>query len=328
VLLGGLCAGLAIQTKFNFLAAIGVLGLCWLVTDFRATRKVPFVRWAAAAVGVALPTAAFEVYRYRSLGDGYGANLRETKAFLDTQSQTPAREVVLDRSRVLFELLSSPGLAMLVLAVVVVLASLVGRQLAARSGNSTQAAALLDPGQRSLVAGVLLAALTLAAMWITISIQPSLRQGLPALLVALPALAALTARVLTAPAGADARTRTTSRLAAGVCGVALVLVVLGAGVQIARGSDSDALLVQQRAAAEVIERSGTPSLPVQGWWMLAEFQVLTDLPVANHPGAEPPTIKVFSPVRALIERGRPDSREFLDQCTEVLYAEWGALVCR
>ena len=325
--LGGLCAGLAIQTKLSFLAAAGIIGLVWLVSDLRAYGRPRPGRWLAVGAAAALPTVAFEIYRWRSLGDGYRESIDALRDFLSVQSQSSGLLAARARLGALPDLLSGPGLTLLVAACLVAAIVAVLRRAGDEPADG-EAGPGHSPEQRvfrALVAALVVAGVVLGALWMLRSIQPSLRQGLPTLLLCLPVVAALVAGILSRPAATA--TRAGVLMAAGLA-AGLVAVTVFSGVRIVQGDDTDELLDQQRAAARVIEGSGTPSLPVFGWWTQPEFQVLTGLPPSSVPGAEPPKVQVFSAVRALLERGYPDARMFADSCVEQLYASWGVLVCR
>jgi hypothetical protein len=320
---GGLCAGLAIQTKLSFLAAAGIVGLVWLVADLRAAGRPRWGRWLAVGMGAALPTLAFELYRWRSLGDGYGASIEAQRTFISFQTQYPGFRASGARAKTFPDLLSGPGLTLLVLAC---LAAVV-LEVLRRSRRAGVEASTPEPElrvSRALIAAQFVAALVLGAVWILNSVQPSIRQGLPTLLLALPVVAALVAGSLTRPGEPARGTRVTAVLT----GTALVVVTVYAGTRIVLGGDSNELLDQQRTAARVIEESGTPSLPIEAWWTLPQFQVLTDLPKSTSPSAEPPTIRVFDATRAALDLGTPDARRFSDLCSEELYVGWGVLVCR
>jgi hypothetical protein len=88
------------------------------------------------------------------------------------------------------------------------------------------------------------------------------------------------------------------------------------------------LLAEQRQAAAALLASGTPSLPVDGWWQLPGMQVLTDLPPSTVPGAGVPTVLVFTSIRAALETGTADARAYLDRCGEVLASSESTVVCR
>ncbi|MBF4767924.1 hypothetical protein ISU10_09115 [Nocardioides agariphilus] len=319
--LGGLCAGLAIQTKLSFVTAAAVIGLVWLIAEYVAARRLRLGRWLLVGMAAALPTTAFELYRRHVLGDGYAANIEALRAFVSSQAQSPPFRASGARLKTFPELLSGPGIWLLVGACLLAAVVELRRRRARVAPHARDAQERVEV---ALAAAVFGAGCVLGLLWLFRSIQPSLRQGLPTALLCLPVLAAVVTSVLLRAGGRDS----TARVACVVVGVGLVGVVVYSGVRIAVGSDSHDMLEQQRAAARVIEESGTPSLPMAGWWTIPEFQVLTDVPPSTTPGASPPTVQVMTAVRALLERGSPDARAYSDQCAETLYSSWSVLVCR
>ncbi|MGO4604101.1 hypothetical protein [Terrabacter sp. 2YAF2] len=322
---GGLAVGLAVQAKANFLMAAALVLAIWVVGSTWPTQPVNWRATCRAALGAVLPTAVFELYRLTQLGpEGYLPSVAEFAAFLRAQSRGP----VTNRAQRLESLVH----AIPVWGWLFVLGALVLAVVSRATRGAVQNVPRSGTGSLLLTHLLVLApAFALLGSWLLVSVQSSVRQGLPFLLLLLPLVGAsvpLAARHAHARAATDAGTHR------GVLGVAAATTaVLGVGVAVsAFGVWTDdfgqQLAAEQRSAASAIVSSRTRSLPVSGWWQAPEMQVLTGLRPEVARDASPATVRVFTSVQALLDAGRADARVYQAKCGDVLYASTAAVVCR
>lgn len=323
-LAGGLCFGLVIQVKSNFIVAAGLALAIWIIGSAWPTRPIDWGATWRAAVGAAIPTLSFEVYRFAQLGPaGYVHSVWEFIGFLRSQSAGSVSDR-LERVHSLINVLPAWGALFVVGATALLISSCAPQNVRPSTMHS-------HASPRMAFALVLVPASALLASWLLASAQSSVRQGLPFLLLVLPMLGA---GIPLARRGAESdppavRNRLGPRkLAAGI-----TVLILGGGAVISAvhaWSDSFGrqLEAEQRAAAQAIVTSGTRSLPVDEWWQAPEMQILTNLPTESAPNTAPATVRVFTSVQALIDRGRADARAYEGECGEVLYRSSAAVVCR
>jgi hypothetical protein len=206
--------------------------------------------------------------------------------------------------------------------------------IASRSGRSTNHTSLRRGHEQMLMtyALVLAPAFSLLGSWVLVSVQSSVRQGLPFLLLVLPLLGASVPLALrharSRAAAVDGRQLSIVVVAAGAATAILGIGVALAAVGVWRDDFGRQLANEQARAASAIVSSGSQSIPVSIWWQAPEIQVLTNLPTETAHGAAPATVRVFTSVQALQERGRPDARVYESDCGDVLYASSAAVVCR
>lgn len=328
-LLGGLMAGLAVQTKDNFLVAGALVMLAWLAARWLIDRRFPLRKSLFGALGAVAPTAAFELYRLAILGSpsAYRASVNELLAFVRSQSSSPQPQF--DRIGTMSTLIAPSGWLVLGLIMIlfVILAMNGGRRLPVERREQRVMLSFL-------LCGVVLGAAGLLYTWVVRSTQSSPRQGLPTVLLALPVLIMATFAALQALMRAGSRIWFWAEKA--LC-LLLVALAVWAGAHEARSTSEHQRLLDQRAAVAYLEGSGvSPSLPNYQLWHLPELLVLSDLPSETSPGAAPATVDVFTSHMAVAELGTPDARLFETTQTErfpyschgpVLFENRNVVVC-
>ena len=329
-LLAGLAGGLAIQSKVHFLLPVAVLAVVWFVAERSAGRIRGWRTGALVSMGVVLPTVAFELFRLISLGpSGYVVSIKEFAVWLVGQGAAADTEPFLasagERLGGLLSVLSLGGAvlaaAALVAIVLVGLAGVVLSRSASGSGASES---------RALASVVALAAggASIFAWWMFWPPEKLPRVGIPVLLIA-GALVVVSAFVVLRgltqqPAGAG---RAWGRASSWVLGVGALLFVVSQGWIAVTNDFGGRMLEEQRASAQVIQDSSTPSLPMEWIWNLAQFQILSGVPSETKPGIGAPTVSVYDSIRARVDYGVDDARAFIPSCPEVLYSSQSSVVC-
>lgn len=334
VLLGGVAGGLAIQAKVHFALPVMVLAISWLLLEWLAKRPPRWTTWLLLLGGIALPTVAFEVFRFLSLGvNGYIVSVKDLAVWLIGQGAAPdATPFLASAGRRLGGLLSvySLGGALLLSGaiVVVVLLALAGTHGAS---SQTRVSAVRSPALVS-VASLALASASIFAWWMFWPPERLPRVGIPVLLIASP-LVLMAAFSSIRSSGWDSRSmprhpvQVLARGAGWVLGVGGVLVLLSQAWTAAATDFGARMLQEQREAAAVIVASGTPSLPMEWIWNLAQFQILAGVPAETKPGIGAPTIQVYDSIRARVDFGVDDARAFIPLCDRVLYSSQNSVVC-
>ncbi len=320
--LAGLLAGFAVQTKSSFVLVGAALLLTWLAVEVRRARRMPWGRALGVGAAAAAPTVAFELYRLMVLGpEGYRRSTHELGLFMHGQSGAFALHP--DRLEALLGVVSIPGLVLLG-SLLVAFAGLLLARGRSRGVPDPGGAPADRPGAAYLGALVGSTGLLLV-LWLTVSTQPSARQGLPFLLAGLPVtVTAMCACLTSGPAGRSAEGLARTLVTAGL----VVTVVLQAAL-VAADSSAAQLREDQQRAVEVLRRSGTPSLPVYGWMHNPEFQVLTELPLAGAPGAGAATVDLFTSIQAKEFLGVPAATALRPRCSgAVLLGTENVVVCR
>lgn len=324
-LLGGIAFGLSMTSKLNFgLAVVSVVAIFFLAAWMQRALSWSMI-WKVAC-GVFIPLAAFEVYRFASLGFGaYIHNwgyqllwLRAQTADADSIAQSLAPRVASFFSLVTLGggILLLWSLALLVVGVLQV--GGIARPFAAREWR--HAAAVLGLSAGSFVS---------LLWWLLRSYQNSPRQGLPSLLIFLPILAVASfdeTRELTQRN--DGRRRV---IAVAALTVFSVIGIVAVAMQFSTLMSADhgvTLAREQVGASNAILDSGTPSIPAGRFWTYPEFLYLTGLPSESLAGSRPATIQIFTSTQALAELGDPNAERFLEQCGAVLWRSQNVLVCR
>lgn len=330
--LAGLLAGLAVQTKANFVEVGFAVMLSWMIARWSIDRRFPLKRVLLGALGAVLPTVLFEIYILVSLGSyaAWRQNLGELLAFVGTQS-TPASPHPA-RFGGLGSIVSVGGYLVLGLAVVLLVTlAMLGGSAVAESGRERRT--MLT----ALLSGTLLGAGMLLYTWIMKSTQDSPRQGLPTILLGLPVM------LMTMLAALQAlRRATTGRArfwlwAEKILCLLMVALAVWQGAREAASTTERQRLVDQRAAAAYLDGSGiTPSIPSYGMWHVPEILVLTDIPTMNTPNVGAPTVDVMTSHMAMVLLGTEDARDFNTpladdsnvRCTgAVLFSSQNVLIC-
>lgn len=326
--LGGLCLGLAIEAKASFLLPVAALLAVWVVGSAWPNRPVDRRATARALVGSAIPPVAFELFRLQQLGpQDYVTNVREFLSFLGEQSGPVADRGA--RLRSLIDALA-PWAWLFLLVPLALLIVRCAMHLSRHTGSGLPSKPATPGAAKNFLVAV--PATVLLATWLGVSVQPSVRQGLPFLLLVLPLLFAIAAgTAASVKRGATRETQFRQRLLDIITAAGVVL--LGVGVAISsltvwHDGFGRKLAAEQRLAADAVLHSGSHSLPVDGWWQQPEMQVLTGLKPSAALGASPASVLVFTSVQALLDASHADARLYLGHCSEVLYASETAVVCR
>lgn len=331
-LLAGLAAGLAVQTKSNLVLAGGILLLTWFVVTWIQHRRFP-VRGLWAAAGAVLPTIAFEIYRLISFGGSitlWLASVEELREFVDMQTG----DVVDPWARLepFSQLVSAGGYVLAVAALAAGVHALVRgtrtRGAAAEAGSAESAERQSEQLTTALMLALVVGAIVLLGTWIFQSTQDSVRQGLPTVLILVPLLTLVILRELRHVQPLRLRGRAVTALAPAL---AIAIAVFGAvqGALVITDTSAWEMRQQQEAAAVALERSGTPSLPVNSWFHNPEMLILTGIPAETRPGVGAATVRVYTSINALVTEGDPDARSLVHRCYgQILYAERDLLVCR
>ncbi len=329
---GGVAIGLALQVKLSFLTASVIVLVVMLLARWFARRSWTRREALGCAGAVVGPTLVFEAFRALTLSPrGWFDSVIETVQFIRSETGESA---LVSRLGSWFGLLS-PWSVVLIIAsgVLVLVATVAAVRGRGREQFARPAAALDDAGLRRWMAWCAVVALALAAVamlgaWALSSRQDSVRQGLPSMLLLLPCAAIVTVAALRYLATAA---RPALRMVAHAGAVTLVggcaLLVAGQGFRAVEDDSGHELLVDQQAAAKAIVDSGATVLPVDGWWQLPEYQILTDLDVPPRGIKARGPVEVFTSIQAEIERDRPDARAYLDDCGQIIVSTSNAVVC-
>ncbi|WP_026926328.1 ArnT family glycosyltransferase [Granulicoccus phenolivorans] len=331
-LLAGLAAGLAVQTKSNLVLAGGILLLTWFVTTWIQRRRFP-VRGLWAAAGAVLPTIAFEIYRLISFGGSitlWQASVTELQQFVDAQTTN-----VVDpwaRLTPFAQLVSVGGYVLAAVAVLAAVHAVWRRARRHAAGSSTASTGRTDRQREHLMTALMLAlavgAVVLLATWIFQSKQDSVRQGLPTVLILVPLLGLAVLRELRHVRPLRVHGHSVRLL---VPALAMAIGAFGAVQTVLVFLDPSAreMRTQQQAGVLALQRSGTPSLPINDWFHNPEMLILTGIPAQSRPGVGAPTVKVYTSLNALVVEGFPDARFMVHRCYgQILYAERDLLICR
>ncbi|WP_316668462.1 GtrA family protein [uncultured Propionibacterium sp.] len=328
--LAGLMAGLAVQTKANFVEVGFTVMLSWLVARWTIDRRFPLRKALLGVLGAILPTVLFEVYVLVSLGSytAWRRNLDELLEFVSSQSTAASPHLA--RFGGLGSIMSLGGYLVLGLAIILLVTlAMVG---GARAAEREQRAILT-----ALFGGVLLGAGTLLYTWIMKSTQDSPRQGMPTIMLGLPIM------VMAMFAAFQSLRRSTTAWARfwfwaeKIFCLLMVAFAAWQGMHEAASTTERQRLIDQRAAAAYLDDSGvTPSIPNYGMWHVPEILILSDVPTMNTPGVGPPTVDVMTSHMAMILLGTEDARDFRTpladgsdiRCTgEVLFSSQNVLIC-
>lgn len=329
-LLAGVAGGLALQTKVNFALAVLIVLLAWMVGMWLRHEHGRGRSILRAALGLILPTAAFELFRLTQLGlNGYVVSIKDYLYWLGGQAGSQSEPMLQTIGRRVGGLVAtlSPGglIALLVLVAVLMLAA-----YATRLTRLVDGAGLApDPRAFDPVVGLLGAAGATLLWWLLLPPEKLPRAGIPIILMVAPLVAAgavLALRRLRD--GTLGRSRQAVTAAVVVLALAAASLVTAQAWTAVRNDFGHRMMAEQEAAARAIIASGTPSIPNEWIWNLAQFQLLTGLPSETKPGVGAPTIKVFDSIRARSDHGADDARAFLGECAEVLLEAPSAVVCR
>lgn len=331
-LLAGLMAGLAVQTKANFVEVGLAVMLSWMIARWIIDRRFPLKGALLGALGAVLPTVLFEIYVLISLGSyaAWRKNLGELLTFVGSQS-TPASPHPA-RLGGLGSIMSAGGYLVLGLAVILLVTlAMMGGSAVVGSGRERRT--MLT----ALLSGTLLGAGMLLYTWVMKSTQDSPRQGLPTILLGLPVL------LMTMLAALQTlRRSTTGRAlfwawAEKLLCLLMVVLAVWQGVHEAASTSERQRLIDQRAAAAYLDGSGvTPSIPSYGMWHVPEILILSDVPTMNTPNAGSPTVDVMTSHMAMVLLGTEDARDFNTpladdsavRCTgAVLFSSQNVLIC-
>jgi 4-amino-4-deoxy-L-arabinose transferase-like glycosyltransferase len=318
-LLAGLCLGLALTAKMTFILAVGVLGLAWLLLHWRRERTFAIRSTVALAIGAVVPVAAFELYKFITLGlDGYLDAAAEARHFAALQNPS------LSGMPLEIALKSSSTALVLPLALI----PLIGIALLTRwrLGRLDPSGALWkDEARFPPHAAIVATTWGMSAMfawWLLRSVQTSPRPGLPTVLWLLACLGAFTAdRIVRLRRDARPGDSWARGLTITACAVAALALSCQA-VVLARDTSGAQLLADQKAAAVILAEHG--KVPTDGYWTNPEFRILTDLPADTSEGQ---TLAVFTSIRALNMRHVADAREYLYRCISPLLRTRNVLVC-
>lgn len=343
--LAALLAGLSCQTKSVFVIGGAILlSVCW-IADWVANRRPDWAGAARGAAGALGPTLVFEIYRFASLGSwgAYNESLDTLSSFLDSQSEDPLFKP--ERFGSMAELLTEPGMAVLAVAAVLGVAAAFwppassgqpsgeqpsGEQQSEAATEQTSSAGgknALGKNRAALCWASLLAfGFVLLYLWFWRSTQGSHRQVLAFVMVAYP-VAILAAAELLARAWPRVKT-----IAGVVMALAMAAISLGQGVAAWNYRGADIALDDQRAAAQAIMDSGTPTIGMYGvWFQSPEYQLLTGIPHDQSAGAPASTVDIFTDLMAvvLVDDPNADARTLQPRCIgEVLYSSKTVVVCR
>lgn len=320
--IGGLMAGLAVQTKANFVLPGALLLVAWFLYHWLGSRRLPLRVGSVVAAGAVLPTLAFETYRFASLGSI--SSYRESVGGLAGYVGSQAHVFSFATSRVagFVNLLDVGGMVILMLvAIILTINGLLAptRMDVPPTPIGGRAAVLLT----SLAAG----ASALLIIWVAFSGQPSVRQGIPSWLMVLPVLvcsAVGSMRVLSVPS----RFRGIRFVVWVLPIFVLCTAVWHQAVLLVKDNSRSELLADQLTAVEVITESRTPALPAPGWLDFPEFRVLSDTPSEAMTGADRSTVEVFTSLNGLFVYGVADARLMEPSCVgDVLFSSRNVIVC-
>ena len=324
----GVFAGLAVLTKLNFVLAVLVLLVVWLITRWVAHRPDSLKTAWRYLLGAAAPIALFEAYKLLSLGfSGYLQQVRLLADFTARQGvplpNIPA--AAFDKAVSLMRLTSGPIIAVfLALVIALVCILLLFPFLTTRN---TAPALSTKSAAPSMVLTVAVTSLFLTGSWVLTSSQVSLRPAIPGVLILTSILtASLAVAAWTLWEGGFGRIRPIVALAPVITIGLLVAITAYQGARIARNHTGQDLMRNQEQAASIISHE-VARLPVDGFWTSPEFSVLTALPYDTGDRYSPELL-IFTSIRALLEVGRPDATAMADDCGEMLYESRDVVVCR
>lgn len=202
----GVVTGFTVLTKLNFVFAVLVLLVVWLITRWLAHRPGLMKTASRYFLAAAIPIALFEAYKLLSLGfSGYLQHVRLLADFTAQQSvplpNIPA--AAFDKAVSLMRLTSGPVIAVfLALVVALVCILLLFPFLIIRRAEPTPSTKSAAP---SMVLTVAVTSLFLTGSWVLTSSQVSLRPAIPGVLILASILtASLTVAAWTLWEGASA----------------------------------------------------------------------------------------------------------------------------
>ena len=328
-LLAGLAGGMAIQAKLHFaLPVVVTLGTWWLL-ERKFGRQVGGQALVRLGLGLTLPAIAFEAFRFASLGPGgYLPSIKNLGGWLLGQGASAGYESMLDsagrRLGGLLAVMSLLGALLLLTA----LATLVFNALTAGFGIHSAASSSEHPTGIIPLVALLTGTSVLFAWWMFYPPEKLPRVGTPILLILIPTL--LVAAFVSLKRSSYSASRLgrffgwVSATVSGALGLLLVITQMFTALNNDFGAR---LLTEQRAASAVIRDSGTPSLPMEWIWNLAQFQILADVPSQTNPDVDPPTVLVFDSIRARTDYGVDDARVFTQTCDQVLFESQAVVIC-
>lgn len=312
--LGGLLFGFAALAKIivlpGSLLVIGVVGVSYLLG--KGNQKQPLLLLAA---GLALPLAAFELYRLFSLGslDGWLASWQEFLAFSKEQTSPPTPSLWAAKWRSLKTL--GPGLLFALAA----LAAIVGLTLTSRkTTTSAERRPLLSQNPGALM---VIGAAPIFLLWFFRSAQTSYRQAVPA---ALLLFAGLTLWWLT-NTRPELLVSPGFKLPAACYFIAVALSVMAVAawaVRFWRASDLAERFEEQKRAAALLKTSGAQSIS-SAVRFYEPFPFLTNLRVNPCPG---PNQALIVTAWAQVAEGK-DRDFYRSRCAVTIFENRDALIC-
>lgn len=317
--LAGLAAGMAIEAKLVFAipaVALLVISAIWTWRSDRPCFASTTIRFM---VGAAIPVLAFEIFKLAVLGTaGYALHLNDTQAFGTSQSLPLASVAsVLPSKLAVLQSLISPAMVVVAVLLGVVVGSVRGRRVADRPDRvgtpwPCQAAIM------SLTVGFAL----MIGWWLLRSQQLSPRPVLPAIAVLTSLMCGVTVTFAHRLLREERRSVLARTLVAGSW-TALTIGVAVSTVGMLTDQSGATLRMDQLAAARVLA-DHTEVVARDGFWTNPELQLLSDLPPAEH---DPSGVIAYTSVRALIESGTTDARDYVDRCATVLFSSRNVVVC-
>lgn len=333
--LAGLAIGLAIQAKVTYAAGAVALLATWLLLAVAGRRMPRFRTVVLMAACTVLPSLLFEAFRLWSFAsvDAYLASLREYRDFLASQRIANWLAPATLGQKLVELYVTLPLSAWAVLVGLMFVAVPCMNQTATRPQVDHRGVAARDAGgDAARLASfwmLLMAGLVMLALWITESIQTSVRQGLPFLLLSLPAILAL--GLLPTMRALD-RARATSpgrwgalaiRLGLAFVVLAMVATAFHTMQDLIQDRRSREAATEQQEVAGLIRSLAPDSMYVDGWWQNPEYQILA--PVDAVPWRGGRQLLVVQDYQVGLTK--TDWEDYTHRCGEVVRRTPFTLVC-
>jgi len=328
---GGVLIGLSVQTKYVAVIPATIVVLAVLVILVTRRQQDALLRSFVWVSGAVLPTISFEIVRLLTLGwGGYGENIKATFNYSRSVAQlgdkggydTMSKLMSLGNMFYTHSFLIVAGMFFITLA----LASF------AVVTPKAPTVSTLDYDERwtmpIAVSATVLAGGSSLLFWILVVQERSGRHGLIGLLLLFPGLGLFLAYVVE-----SVESRRFARLSvATVIFLASGFLVLDSALKSITAIGTESVLDEQVRVARLLEKSGTPSLDVDGWWQRPEFQILTDIPVETTGGLA--SVLVFDSIQIGYLTGDSDMMRFRgtelygDKCQYSIYQSSYYVLCR
>ncbi len=325
---GGVLVGLAVQTKYVAVIPAAVVVLVMVVVIISRSRKGAVRNCSLWVAGAALPTLLFELSRLLTLGwHDYRANLDATFSYSRSVAQVGDKGTsdAMDKLTSLGNMFETHSFLILGILVFVLVA-------VASFAVVTPATPTMETARRwtmsIVVSSTVLAGGVSLLFWLLVVQERSGRHALPGLLLLFPGLALFLGHLVQ-----SIEPRWFARIPiAGALFVASGFLVVDSAIKSVNGLGRDSILDEQVRVADLLVKSGTPSLDVDGWWQRPEFQILTDIPLEGLSG--PPTVLIFDLIQIEYLTGNSDLSQFHmstlygDKCAYSIYESGNHVLCR